>query len=183
MRSKFGLSLLILFLASFNVIGQSNPKPTRAKRVFTNEDLGKFREKYGSEADSEPATQPSQAADEAKQPRTTVSGKEATPESKAYWAAKLKETESSLEKAKGQELKFQGALERFEQKLRDAKGDFHVTTSQQQVADSLKNLSRAKEETKQAEEAKKKLLAEAAEKDSSHPTCRNNPARTVTQPR
>jgi hypothetical protein len=179
MRSKFGLSLLILFVASFTVIGQSSKeKPAKAKRVFTNEDLGKFREKYGSESDSEPATQPGQLTDGAKQPaQTGTPGKDATPESKAYWAAKLKETDSALEKAKEQELKLQGILAKFEQKLRDAEGDFHTTTSQQQVADSLKNLARSKSEVKQAEEAKSKLLAEAAEKGFKPSDLREEPSR------
>jgi len=164
--SNYGLSLLILFLASFLAIGQSSSeKPAKAKRVFTNEDLGKIREKYGSEADSEPATRPGQTADTAKQPvETGAPGKAATSDSKGYWVAKLKETDSALAKAKEQELKFQGLVEKYEQKLRDAKGDFHTKTSQEQVADSLKNLSRAQDQIKQGEEAKAKLLAEASEK-------------------
>ena len=163
---NYGLSLLILLLASLPAIGQSpSERPAKAKRVFTNEDLGKIRQKYGSTSDSEPAAGPIESADTAKQPmQTGETTKTATPESKAYWVAKLKETESALAKAKEQELKFQGLVEKYEQKLRDAKGDFHTKTSQEQVADSLKNLSRAKDQIKQGEEAKSKLLAEAAEK-------------------
>lgn len=165
-NSNYGLSLLILFLASFTVIGQSSSeKPAKAKRVFTNEDLGKIREKYGSEPDSEPATRPSHPVETVKQSgQTGAPSKATTPEGKAYWLTKLKEMESALAKAKEQELKFQGLVEKYEQKLRDAKGDFHTKTSQEQVADSLKNLSRAKDQIKQGEEAKAKLLAEAAEK-------------------
>ena len=166
MRSKYALSLLILALASLTVLGQSSTdKPAKTKRVFTNEDLGKIRDKYGSEPDSEPATRPGQPANTAKQPvETEAPGKAATPESKAYWVAKLKETDSALEKAKAQELKFSGIVDKFEQKLRDAKGEFQIRTSQEQVADSTTHLSRAKDEAKQAEKAKSKLLAEAAEK-------------------
>ena len=40
----------------------------------------------------------------------------------------------------------------------------HQDSSQEQVADSLKNLSRATEQVKQGEEVRAKLLAEAAEK-------------------
>jgi hypothetical protein len=69
-----------------------------------------------------------------------------------------------MAKAKEQELKFQGLVGKYEQKLRDAKGDFQTKTSQEQVADSLKNLSRVKDQFKQGEEAKARLLAEAAEK-------------------
>jgi hypothetical protein len=165
-RINFRLSLLILFLASLTAVGQSpSEKPTKAKRVFTNEDLGKLRERYGSEPDSVPATQPMQPSDAAKSPvQTGTVAKAATPESKAYWVAKLKETDSVLEKAKAQDLKFQGLVEKYGEKLRDAKGDFHTRTSQEQLADSTKNLARAKDEIKQAEEAKAKLLAEAAEK-------------------
>jgi len=166
MRSNYGLTLLILFLTSLIVVGQSSgEKPTKAKRVFTNEDLGKFREKHGSELDSEPAmrsTQPAETAKQAVQPG--VPGKAETPENKAYWVAKLKEMDSALAKAKEQELKFQGLVEKYGEKLREAKGDFHTRTSQEQLADSMKNLSRAKDETKQGEETKAKLLGEAAEK-------------------
>jgi hypothetical protein len=164
--SNCGLSVLILFLAGLTVLGQSSSeKPAKAKRVFTNEDLGRIRDKYGSDPDSEPATQPGQPADTAQQSvQTGEAGKTATPESKAYWVAKLKETESALAKAKEQDLKFQGLVAKYEQKLRDAKGDFHTKTSQEQVADTLKSLSRAKDQIKQGEDAKSKLLAEAAEK-------------------
>lgn len=165
-RGIHGLNLLILALASLTALGQStSEKPTKPKRVFTNEDLSRFREKYGSEPDSVPATNPVQSADTAKQPgQTGTPSKAASPESKAYWVARLKETDSAIEKAKAQELKFHGIVEKYEQKLRDAKGDFHTRTSQEQLADSTKNLSRAKNDVKQGEEAKAKLLAEAAEK-------------------
>ena len=167
MRSSIhGLNLFLLALASLTVLGQAtSEKPAKAKRVFTNEDLGKIREKYGSEPDPAPAANPVQSADAAKQPRQMAApSKAASPESKAYWVAKLKETDSAIEKAKAQELKFHGVVEKYEQKLRDAKGDFHTRTSQEQLADSTKNLSRAKNDVKQGEEAKAKLLAEAAEK-------------------
>ena len=167
MRSSIhGLNPLILVLASLTAFGQStSEKPAKAKRVFTNEDLGKFREKFSSEPDSAPAPQPIQPADAAKPlVPTGTPAKAASPESKTYWMAKLKETDSALEKAKAQELKFYGIVEKYEQKLRDAKGDFHTRTSQEQLADSMKNLSRTKDEVKQGQEAKAKLLAEAAEK-------------------
>lgn len=167
MRSGFhGLNLLILALASLTVLGQStSEKPAKAKRVFTNEDLGKIREKYGSEPESATTINSIQSADTAKQPgQAATPSKAASPESKAYWMAKLKETDSAIEKAKAQELKFHGIVEKYEQKLRDAKGDFHTRTSQEQLADSMKNLSRAKEEVKQGQEAKARLLAEAADK-------------------
>ncbi len=165
-RTNCSLSLFILLLASLNVFSQSsNEKTTKEKRIFTNEDLGRIREKYGSGADSEPAERRDQPTDSTKQAgQTATSGKVPTPESKGYWVAKLKETESVLTKAKEQESKFQGLVEKYEQKVRDAKGDFHTKTSQEQAADSLKNLARAKDQIKQGEEAKTKLLAEAAEK-------------------
>jgi hypothetical protein len=147
-------------------LGQSSTdQPAKAKQVFTNEDLGKIRDKYGSEPESEPATRPGQPADTTKQPvQAGAPAKALTPESKAYWVAKLKETDSALAKAKEQELKFQGLVAKYEQKLREAKGDFHTKTSQEQVADTLKSLSRAKDQVKQGEEARAKLLVEAAEK-------------------
>ena len=60
--SNYRLSLLILFLASLTAIGQSSSeKPAKAKRVFTNEDLGKIREKYGSDANPAPTGEESKA--------------------------------------------------------------------------------------------------------------------------
>ena len=125
-RSIHGLNLLILVLASLTAFGQStSEKPAKAKRVFTNEDLGKIREKYSSEPNSAPAAQPIQPDDAAKPlVPTGTPNKAASPEGKAYWMAKLKETDSALEKAKARELKFYGSVEKYEQKLRDAKGDF-----------------------------------------------------------
>lgn len=164
--NKSGLPLLILFLASFHAMAQSTgEKPVRAKRVFTNEDLSRLREKYGSTPDSEPPAQPKQPSNVGTElSQTNAPGTDATPTDKAYWIAKLKETESALVKAKQQETKFEGLVGKYQEKLRDAKSEFHIKTSQEQVADSLKNLSRAKDEVKQGEEAKAKLLAEAAEK-------------------
>lgn len=167
-RNISALNLLILLLASCTALGgqsTSEKKPAKPKRVFTNEDLGKIREKYGTESNSTPAAPPIQPGDSSEPSvQAGTPAKAASPESKAYWMAKLKETDSALEKAKAQELKFYGIVEKYELKLRDAKGDFHTRTSQEQLADSMKNLSRAKDEVKQGQEAKAKLLAEAAEK-------------------
>ncbi|HEU0007554.1 MAG TPA: hypothetical protein VFS12_16335 [Terriglobia bacterium] len=164
--SKRLLSLSILFLAGIATFGQApSDKPAKARRVFTNEDLGKLREKYGVEDSPAPAAEAGSAAGTSKQPvKTGAPDKAETPESKAYWAAKLKEKESALAAAKAQEQRFQVTLAKYEEKLRGAQGSFHIETSQMQVEDSQKNLARAKDQVKQAEEAKAKLLAEASEK-------------------
>ena len=61
-------------------------------------------------------------------------------------------------------MKYSGALEKFEQKHRDAQTDFQKTVTENQINDSQNNLNRATEEVKQAEENKAKLLAEGEQK-------------------
>jgi hypothetical protein len=61
-------------------------------------------------------------------------------------------------------VKYNGALQRFEQKHREAQTDFQKNLTQNQIADSLNNFNRAAEEVKQAEENKAKLLAEGEQK-------------------
>lgn len=162
-NNRNSLSLGILFLASLTAMGQvAKDKPAKAKRVFTNDDLNKLGEKYGSESNPEQATPPTHSGEAVNRPvQTNLLEKSMTQDDKTYWVAKLKDANTALEKAKEQELKFYGIVKKYEQKLRDAKGDFHIKTSQEQVADSLKNLARSKEDLKKAEETKAKLLAEA----------------------
>ena len=58
-RGIHGLNLLILALASLTALGQStSEKPTKAEAGFHQRRFKQIREKYGSEPDSEPATQP-----------------------------------------------------------------------------------------------------------------------------
>ncbi|MCI0623898.1 MAG: hypothetical protein L0387_19955 [Acidobacteria bacterium] len=160
--------LLIFLLAADSAFAETDPtKPARTKRVFTNDDLSKFGEKYGSDAaptqipspnntNTTSTAKPSEKA--ASEPKIPAS------EQQAYWVGKLKQAETTLQKAKADQAKYAGALEKFEQKRRDAQTDFQKNLSQNQVADSLKNLARASEEVKQAEKKKAKLLADMAQK-------------------
>jgi hypothetical protein len=155
--------LLILLFAVGSVFAETElTKPAKTKRVFTNDDLSKFGEKYGSDATPAPVPSPSSITGTTPPPEKAASAPKITAsEEKSYWAGKLKEVETTLQKAKADEAKFSGAVEKFEQKRRDAQTDFQKNLSQNQVADSLKNLARAREEVKQTEEKKAKLLAEA----------------------
>jgi hypothetical protein len=158
--------LMIFILAADSVFAQAEPaKPVKVKRVFTNEDLSKFGEKYG--ADGGPTQLPPQkGATEAGKTEMPASGPKtpATSEERSYWVKELKQAETELQKAKAEQTRYAGALEKFEQKQRDAQTDFQKNLSQNQVADSQKNLARATEEVRQAEEKKAKLLADAGQK-------------------
>ena len=158
--------LLIMALAASLALAQSEPaKPPKAKRVFTNEDLSKFEEKFGP--DAQPAqVSASKTTSNTQNPAGKATSEAKTPngDEKARCAGKLKQAEGAVQKAKADQAKYASALEKFEQKQRDAQSDFQKTLAQNQVADSQKNLARATEEVKQAEEMKSKLLAEAAQK-------------------
>jgi hypothetical protein len=156
--------LLIFLLAAGSAFAETEPtKPARSKRVFTNDDLSKFGEKYGFDTTPAPVPSPSSITGTTPPPpeKAASAPKITASEEKSYWAGKLKEAETTLQKAKADEAKFSGAVEKFEQKRRDAQTDFQKNLSQNQVSDSLKNLARAREEVKQSEEKKAKLLAEA----------------------
>jgi len=158
--------LLILLLAADVAFTQSEPtKPAKAKHVFTNEDLSKFAEKFGPEA--QPAQVPaSKTTANVQNPagKAMSEAKTSNGDERARWAGKLKDAEGKLQKAKADQAKYTSALEKFEQKHQDAQTDFQRNLTQNQVADSQKNLTRSTDEVKQAEEAKSKLLADAAQK-------------------
>ena len=158
--------LLITALTASMVLAQSEPaKPPKAKRVFTNEDLSKFGKKFGP--DAQPAqVSASKTTANVQDPAGKATSEAKTPngDERARWAGKLKQAEGAVQKAKADQAKYASALEKFEQKQREAQSDFQKTLAQNQVADSHKNLARATEEVKQAEEMKSKLLADAAQK-------------------
>jgi hypothetical protein len=157
--------LLILVLAADSALAQGAPtKPAKAKRVFTNDDLSKFGEKYGPDTAPTQVSSPTGTTDAAKPDKPASEPKTPASEERSNWVGKLKEAETAVQKAKADQAKYSGALEKFEQKHRDAQTDFQKNLTQNQVADSLNNLARAKDEAKQADEARTKLLAEAAEK-------------------
>jgi len=158
-------SLLILVMAADFAFAQVEPtKPAKAKRVFTNDDLSKFGEKYGADTAPTQVAAPKGATDAGKPNKPVSEPKTAGSEERSKWVGKLKEAETALEKAKADQTKYSAALQKFEQKRRDAQTDFQKNLTQSQVADSLNNLTRATEELKQAEEKKAKLLADAEQK-------------------
>jgi hypothetical protein len=157
--------LFVLVLAADAAFAQVEPtKPAKAKHVFTNDDLSRFGEKYGSGNPPTQASAPKGTLDAGKSDKSAPEPKATASEERSKWAGKLKEAETALEKAKADQVKYSGALEKFEQKHREAQTDFQKNLTQNQVADSLHNLNRATEEAKQAEENKAKLLAEGEQK-------------------
>jgi len=164
-RTTRWAGLFILVLAADAAFAQVEPtKPPKAKRVFTNDDLSRFGEKYGADTPSTQVSAPRGTPEAVKSDKPASESKAAASEERSKWAAKLKEAETALEKAKADQVKYSGALEKFEQKHREAQTDFQKNLTQNQVADSLNNLNRATEEFKQAEENKAKLLAEGEQK-------------------
>jgi hypothetical protein len=174
-------SLMILVLVADSAFAQVEPtKPAKPKRVFTNDDLSKFDEKYGS--DSAPTVSTPKGTTDAVKPDKKGSEPKTTgSEERSKWVGKLKEAETALEKAKADQVKYSGALEKFEQKQREAQTDFQKTLTQNQVADSLHNLNRATEEAKQAEENKAKLLAEGEQKGFKSGDLRETPEAPAQQ--
>ena len=157
--------LLILVLAVDSTFAQVEPtKPAKSKRVFTNDDLSKFGEKYGPDTAPVQVSSPKGTSDAGKPDKPASEPKTTASEERSKWVGKLKEAETALQKAKADQAKYGGALEKFEQKRREAQTDFQKNLTQNQVADSLNNLARATDEVKQAEEKKAKLLAEAEQK-------------------
>jgi hypothetical protein len=160
--------LLALTLAANTGLSENQARPPKAKRIFTNDDLSKYGEKYGRDsAQVPPATSTlSATAPDALKESSKAPVRPTTPadEERTRWAGKLKEADKAVQKAKMDQAKYASALEKFEQKRREAQTDFQKTLAQNQAADSQKNLLRATEEVKQAEETKAKLLSEAAQK-------------------
>ena len=157
--------LLVLVLTPNAAFAQVEPtKPAKAKRVFTNDDLNRFGEKYGSDTPPTQVSTPKGTTNAGKSDKPASEPKATAGQERSKWAGKLKEAETVLEKAKADQVKYNGALQRFEQKHREAQTDFQKALTQNQIADSLNNLNRAAEEVKQAEENKAKLLAEGEQK-------------------
>ena len=153
-------SALLLATGTGNSIGQESR--TR-KHVFTNDDLQKYSEKYGSDPQPVQSTGPADAPAMSKLTETSSPAAE-KPSEKSLWVSKLKKADDDLVKFKAAEIKFATAMDKFRVNFAEAKSDFHRQTALLQIADSEKNLAWAKEELKKAEEEKKKVLSEAAKK-------------------
>jgi hypothetical protein len=144
---------MLLTLASAQEQPQK-PKSDRSKRVFTNDDLLRYKEQSvkTSTAPVNDGVSPSSENYPAPGPsKTDAEG----------WASKLQAADKNLELAKFGEAKYAASLDKYQIKLSEAKTEFQIRTTQAQVADCEKNLARAKQEVKKAEEEKRKLLAEA----------------------
>jgi hypothetical protein len=142
--------------AADSAFAQVEPtKPAKSKRVFTNDDPVPG-EKYA----------PTQRRYSSSPKGTSHAGNlslwllnpRPPPARRAQLGRKLKEAETALQKPK-QTRRNSGALEKSEQKHREARTDFQKNLTQNQVADS-KQPARATEEVKQAEEKKQTLEAE-----------------------
>ena len=174
--------LFVLVLIPNVAFAQVEPtKPAKAKRVFTNDDLSRFGEKYGSDTAPTRVSSPKGTPDAGKPDKPASDSKTTSSEERSKWVGKLKEAETALEKAKADQVKYSGALQRFEQKRRDAQTDFQKTVTENQINDSQNNLNRATEEVKQAEENKAKLLAEGEHKGFKPGDLRESPETQAQQ--
>jgi len=171
-RMALVLSLVSCFFGNiFGIAATQRSEPPRAKKVFSNEDLQKYRERFESE--STPSFQ-TETLDGAGRERNsdTHQGKEIPGPNlkssknfdKTYWANKLREAERNLSKARIEELRFTEGLADFQERLSKAQTDFHKQTAQWQVEDSEKNLARARDERKKAEAERTKVLEDALRK-------------------
>jgi len=168
MKINFQQLLVLLILACLSRPGtdisfsqSSAGSVTPKKRVFKNEDLEKYQEKYGSEtaAVSKSGSVVTSSIDKASSQGRDSEGK--PKQDLNAWRAKLKEIDDTIDSKKRMEGKLTGSLAKYSQKLAEADTDFYKLTAQQQVAGVQENLSRTQAELKKAEEDKSKLLSEA----------------------
>ncbi len=154
--------ILALGLISLDFAQDQRTLPARKKRVFTNEDLAKYGERFGADSTSSAARSNTESNPNEGQPGASTGNQ--NPQSKldkSDWAGKLKEANDVLAKAKEVELKNVANLSKFQKKLSEARTDFEKQTAQWQVEDTEKNLARAHETRKKAETDKSTLLEEA----------------------
>jgi hypothetical protein len=134
---------------------------TPKKRVFKNEDLDKYQEKYGSEPSptSKPGSVIASSTDKASSPEQASKGRPKP--DLTIWRAKLKEIDGTIASRKKTEEKLTGSLEKYSKNLAEADTDFQKSTAQLQVAGVQENLTRTQAELKKAEEDKAKLVSDA----------------------
>ena len=168
MKINFQQLLVLLILACLSrpasdiSLSQSSAgSETPKKRVFKNEDLDKYQEKYGIEA--APASKPGPAVTSSidKASNQEQDGKGKPKQDLTVWRAKLKEIDDTIATKKRMESKLTGSLAKYNQSLARADTDFYKMTAQQQVAGVQENLTRTQAELKKAEEDKAKLVSEA----------------------
>ncbi len=168
MKTNFQRLLVLLIFACLSrpaseiTFGQSSTGTVAPKkRVFKNEDLDKYQEKYGSETSpaSKPGSVIASSVDKASSPEQASKGKPKT--DLTVWRAKLKEIDDTIASKKRMEGKLTGSLAKYSQSLAEASTDFQKMTAQEQFADVQKNLTRTQAELKKAEEDKAKLVSDA----------------------
>ena len=168
MKTNFQRLLVLLIFACLSrpasevSFGQSpTGSETPKKRVFKNEDLDKYQEKYGSETSpaSKPGSVIASSDDKASRPEQDSKGK--PKQALAVWRAKLKEIDDSIASKKRMEDKLTGSLGKYSKNLAEAGTDFQKSTAQLQVAGVQENLTRTQAELKKAEEDKAKLVSDA----------------------
>ena len=168
MKANFQRLLVLLILACLSrpageiSFGQSSTdSATPKKRVFKNEDLDKYQEKYGSDASSASKPGPVVTSSTEKASSSEQGNKEKTKPDLNVWRAKLKEVDDTIASRKKTEEKLTGSLAKYSKNLAEAETDFQKSTAREQVAGVQKNLTRTQAELKKAEEEKAKLVSDA----------------------
>jgi hypothetical protein len=162
LRTSSTISVLLLATSLGSAIGQDS---RTKKHIFTNDDLQKYSEKYGTDPQraqsGDTGTGDTQARSKLTEPSSPAAEK---PSEKSLWISRLKKADDDLAKFRAAETKFATALDKFRGDLAQGKSDFHRQTAQLQIVDSEKNLAWAKEQLRKAEEERTKVLSEAAKK-------------------
>src|SRR3990172_2450429 len=172
MKTKLHRLLVLLILACLSrpvsdiAFDQSSDSlQPRKKRVFSNEDLDKYQEKYGegtlsSQSASADSSSKGKVIDAEGNKGDKVEKGKAKPDL-AAWRAKLKETDDTIAKKKFTEAKLGNSIKKYSQKLAEAEGDFDKLTTQEQVDDIHRHMARIQAELKKAEEDRAKILSDA----------------------
>jgi hypothetical protein len=139
-------------------------KRSRPSRVFTNDDLQKYQDNVQAGTAADVTTPEKKRVDHEGQPSSNSESSSQTATTKSYWADRLREAETNLDRAKMEEQRFSESLTDFRKKFTEAKTEFQKRTAQWQIEDTEKNLDRSTAERKKSEEKKASVLAEAAKK-------------------
>jgi hypothetical protein len=139
-------------------------KPSRPKKVFTNDDLSKYQDNSPSDSAAGVQNANKEKIGEQVKPTATLDSSNEKMTGKSHWADKIKEVEADLHKKTMEEERFTKSLADFQKKLSEAKTEFQKKTARWQVEDTERNLDRATAERKKAEEEKDHVLEEAVKK-------------------
>jgi hypothetical protein len=161
LRPSSTISVLLLATSLGSAIGQES---RTKKHVFTNDDLQKYSEKYGTDPQTGQSGDTGTGDTQTKSKLTGTSSSTVEPAERSLWISRLKKAHDDVAKFRAAETKFATALDKFRGDFAQGKSDFHRQTAQLQIADSEKNLAWAKEQLRKAEEERTKVLSEAAKK-------------------